>query len=146
MNERRSLQLLAEKYEQSVAPVMEDTRKGIDRLATFSADRAATEQKFKEYEAVVTNFYNNIETLERLSNDPLLLKLAKILSDINSGEINSLNTSGEIATDLSDDEQHKLGVFVQLLDDVFNDRVPKDRLGYMLLTPLANIYPNNKKR
>ena len=139
MNERRSLQLLAEKYEQSVAPVIEDTGKGIDRLATFSAGKAATEQKFKEYEAMVTNFYNNIETLERLSNDPFLLKLAKTLTELNNPDV------GE-PQDMTDDESHKLHVFVQLLDDVFNDRVPKDRLGYMLLTPLANIYPNNKKR
>jgi len=95
-----SHRLLSEIYEQSVAPVMEDTGKGIEQLAAFTAGQMAIEQKFKQYEAAVTRFDNSLRALERLSNDPLLLKLAKTLYDKENDEV-----------EMSSAEDHKYEIF-----------------------------------
>ena len=122
-----SHRLLSEIYEQSVAPVIEDTGKGIDQLAAFSAGLEAIEQKFKQYEAAVTIFNNSIETLERLSNDPLLLKLADTLAN--------KEADGD---EMSSAEEHKFDSFHEITEENLRASIAE-----RTLSPMDIVYRNN---
>ena len=122
-----SHRLLSEIYQQSVAPVIEDTGKGIDQLAAFSAGLMAIEQKFKQYEAAVTRFNNSVETLENLSTDPLLLKLAETLEnkDVDGDEMTSA-------------EEHKYDIF-----NTFTEENLREWIAESALSPMDTIHRNN---
>lgn len=122
-----SHRLLSEIYEQSVAPVIEDTGKGIDQLAAFSAGIEAIEQKFKQYEAAITRFNNSIKALERLSNDPLLLKLAETLEN--------KEADGD---DPSSAEAHKYEIF-----HIFTEENFRASIEGRALSPMDIVYRNN---
>ena len=122
-----SHRLLSEIYEQSVAPVIEDTGKGIDQLAAFSAGLEAIEQKFKQYEAAVTRFNNSIETLERLSNDPLLFKLGDTLAN--------KEADGD---EMSSAEAHKFDIFHEFTEENF-----RASMEGRALSPMDIVYRNN---
>ena len=123
-----SHRLLSEIYEQSVAPVIEDTGKGIDQLAAFSAGLEAIEQKFKQYEAAITRFNNSIKALERLSNDPLLLKLAETLEN--------KEADGD---EMSSAEEHKYDIFNQYTEENLRDWIAESAL-----SPMDTIHRNNQ--
>ena len=123
-----SHRLLSEIYEQSVAPVIEDTGKGIDQLAAFSAEIEAIEQKFKQYEAAVTRFNNSVRALERFSNDPLLLKLAETLE----------NKEGD-GDEMSSAEEHKYDIF-----NAFTEENLRDWIAESTLSPMDTIHRNNQ--
>ena len=122
-----SHRLLSEIYEQSVAPVIEDTGKGIDQLAAFSAGLEAIEQKFKQYEAAVTIFNNSIETLENLSTDPVLLKLAETLEN--------KEADGD---EMSSAEEHKYDIF-----NTFTEENLREWIAESALSPMDTIHRNN---
>ena len=123
-----SHRLLSEIYEQSVAPVIEDTGKGIDQLAAFSAGLEAIEQKFKQYEAAVTRFNNSVETLENLSTDPVLLKLAETLEN--------KEADGD---EMSSAEEHKYDIFNQYTEENLRDWIAESAL-----SPMDTIHRNNQ--
>ena len=123
-----SHRLLSEIYEQSVAPVIEDTGKGIDQLAAFSAEIEAIEQKFKQYEAAVTRFNNSVRALERFSNDPLLLKLAETLEN--------KEADGD---EMSSVEEHKYDIF-----NAFTEENLRDWIAESTLSPMDTIHRNNQ--
>ena len=123
-----SHRLLSEIYEQSVAPVIEDTGKGIDQLAAFSAGIEAIEQKFKQYEAAVTRFNNSVETLENLSTDPVLLKLAETLEN--------KEADGD---EMSSAEEHKYDIFNQYTEENLRDWIAESAL-----SPMDTIHRNNQ--
>ncbi len=128
-----SHRLLSEIYEQSVAPVMENNaRKGIDQLAVFSAGQMAIEQKFKEYEAAITIFNNSIQALERLSYDPLLLKLAKTLYDKENNE-----------NEMSSAEDHKYEIFHTITEENLRALINELASDGIALSPMDTIYRNN---
>ena len=120
-----SHRLLSEIYQQSVAPVIEDTGKGIDQLAAFSAGIEAIEQKFKQYEAAVTRFNNSIKALERLSNDPVLIKLGDTLAN--------KEADGD---EMSSAEAHKYEIFHIFTQEYF-------RASMNSLSPMDIVYRNN---
>ena len=122
-----SHRLLSEIYEQSVAPVIEDTGKGIDQLAAFSAGLEAIEQKFKQYEAAVTIFNNSVETLENLSTDPVLLKLAETLEN--------KEADGD---EMSSAEEHKYDIF-----NTFTEENLREWIAESALSPMDTIHRNN---
>ena len=122
-----SHRLLSEIYEQSVAPVIEDTGKGIDQLAAFSAGLEAIEQKFKQYEAAVTIFNNSVETLENLSTDPVLLKLAETLEN--------KEADGD---EMSSAEEHKYEIF-----HIFTEENFRASIEGRALSPMDIVYRNN---
>ena len=122
-----SHRLLSEIYEQSVAPVIEDTGKGIDQLAAFSAGIEAIEQKFKQYEAAVTIFNNSVETLENLSTDPVLLKLAETLEN--------KEADGD---EMSSAEEHKYDIF-----NTFTEENLREWIAESALSPMDTIHRNN---
>ena len=123
-----SHRLLSEIYQQSVAPVIEDTGKGIDQLAAFSAGIEAIEQKFKQYEAAVTRFNNSVETLENLSTDPVLLKLAETLEN--------KEADGD---EMSSAEEHKYDIFNQYTEENLRDWIAESAL-----SPMDTIHRNNQ--
>ena len=123
-----SHRLLSEIYEQSVAPVIEDTGKSIDQLAAFSAGLEAIEQKFKQYEAAVTRFNNSVETLENLSTDPVLLKLAETLEN--------KEADGD---EMSSAEEHKYDIFNQYTEENLRDWIAESAL-----SPMDTIHRNNQ--
>ena len=123
-----SHRLLSEIYEQSVAPVIEDTGKGIDQLAAFSAGIEAIEQKFKQYEAAVTIFNNSVETLENLSTDPVLLKLAETLEN--------KEADGD---EMSSAEEHKYDIF-----NTFTEENLREWIAESALSPMDTIHRNNQ--
>ena len=123
-----SHRLLSEIYEQSVAPVIEDTGKGIDQLAAFSAGMEAIEQKFKQYEAAVTIFNNSVETLENLSTDPVLLKLAETLEN--------KEADGD---EMSSAEEHKYDIF-----NTFTEENLREWIAESALSPMDTIHRNNQ--
>ena len=123
-----SHRLLSEIYEQSVAPVIEDTGKGIDQLAAFSAGLEAIEQKFKQYEAAVTIFNNSVETLENLSTDPVLLKLAETLEN--------KEADGD---EMSSAEEHKYDIF-----NTFTEENLREWIAESALSPMDTIHRNNQ--
>ena len=123
-----SHRLLREIYEQSVAPVIEDTGKGIDQLAAFSAGLEAIEQKFNQYEAAVTIFNNSVETLENLSTDPVLLKLAETLEN--------KEADGD---EMSSAEEHKYDIF-----NTFTEENLRDWIAESALSPMDTIHRNNQ--
>ena len=123
-----SHRLLSEIYEQSVAPVIEDTGKGIDQLAAFSAGLEAIEQKFKQYEAAVTRFNNSVETLENLSTDPVLLKLAETLEN--------KEADGD---EMSSAEEHKYDIF-----NTFTEENLREWIAESALSPMDTIHRNNQ--
>ena len=127
-----SHRLLSEIYEQSVAPVMEDTRKGIEQLAAFTAGQMAIEQKFKEYEAAITIFNNSVRALERLSYDPLLLKLAKTL-------YNKENNGDE----MSSAEDHKYEIFHTITEENLRALINELASDGIALSPMDTIYRSN---
>ena len=122
-----SHRLLSEIYQQSVAPVIEDTGKGIDQLAAFSAGLEAIEQKFKQYEAAVTIFNNSVETLENLSTDPVLLKLAETLEN--------KEADGD---EMSSAEEHKYDIF-----NTFTEENLREWIAESTLSPMDTIHRNN---
>ena len=122
-----SHRLLSEIYQQSVAPVIEDTGKGIDQLAAFSAGIEAIEQKFKQYEAAVTIFNNSVETLENLSTDPVLLKLAETLEN--------KEADGD---EMSSAEEHKYDIF-----NTFTEENLREWIAESALSPMDTIHRNN---
>ena len=122
-----SHRLLSEIYQQSVAPVIEDTGKGIDQLAAFSAGLEAVEQKFKQYEAAITRFNNSIKALERLSNDPLLLKLAETLEN--------KEADGD---EMTSAEAHKFDIF-----HIFTEENFRASIEGRALSPMDIVYRNN---
>ena len=122
-----SHRLLSEIYQQSVAPVIEDTGKGIDQLAAFSAGIEAIEQKFKQYEAAVTIFNNSVETLENLSTDPVLLKIAETLEN--------KEADGD---EMSSAEEHKYDIF-----NTFTEENLRDWIAESALSPMDTIHRNN---
>ena len=122
-----SHRLLSEIYQQSVAPVIEDTGKGIDQLAAFSAGLEAIEQKFKQYEAAVTIFNNSVETLENLSTDPVLLKLAETLEN--------KEADGD---EMSSAEEHKYDIF-----NTFTEENLREWIAESALSPMDTIHRNN---
>ena len=123
-----SHRLLSEIYQQSVAPVIEDTGKGIDQLAAFSAGLEAIEQKFKQYEAAVTRFNNSVETLENLSTDPVLLKLAETLEN--------KEADGD---EMSSAEEHKYDIF-----NTFTEENLREWIAESALSPMDTIHRNNQ--
>ena len=123
-----SHRLLSEIYQQSVAPVIEDTGKGIDQLAAFSAGLEAIEQKFKQYEAAVTIFNNSVETLENLSTDPVLLKLAETLEN--------KEADGD---EMSSAEEHKYDIF-----NTFTEENLREWIAESALSPMDTIHRNNQ--
>ena len=123
-----SHRLLSEIYQQSVAPVIEDTGKGIDQLAAFSAGIEAIEQKFKQYEAAVTIFNNSVETLENLSTDPVLLKIAETLEN--------KEADGD---EMSSAEEHKYDIF-----NTFTEENLRDWIAESALSPMDTIHRNNQ--
>ena len=123
-----SHRLLSEIYQQSVAPVIEDTGKGIDQLAAFSAGIEAIEQKFKQYEAAVTIFNNSVETLENLSTDPVLLKLAETLEN--------KEADGD---EMSSAEEHKYDIF-----NTFTEENLREWIAESALSPMDTIHRNNQ--
>ena len=123
-----SHRLLSEIYQQSVAPVIEDTGKGIDQLAAFSAGIEAIEQKFKQYEAAVTRFNNSVETLENLSTDPVLLKLAETLEN--------KEADGD---EMSSAEEHKYDIF-----NTFTEENLREWIAESALSPMDTIHRNNQ--
>ena len=123
-----SHRLLSKIYEQSVAPVIEDTGKGIDQLAAFSAGLEAIEQKFKQYEAAVTIFNNSVETLENLSTDPVLLKLAETLEN--------KEADGD---EMSSAEEHKYDIF-----NTFTEENLREWIAESALSPMDTIHRNNQ--
>ena len=123
-----SHRLLSEIYQQSVAPVIEDTGKGIDQLAAFSAGLEAIEQKFKQYEAAITRFNNSVETLENLSTDPVLLKLAETLEN--------KEADGD---EMSSAEEHKYDIF-----NTFTEENLREWIAESALSPMDTIHRNNQ--
>ena len=123
-----SHRLLSEIYQQSVAPVIEDTGKGIDQLAAFSAGIEAIEQKFKQYEAAITRFNNSVETLENLSTDPVLLKLAETLEN--------KEADGD---EMSSAEEHKYDIF-----NTFTEENLREWIAESALSPMDTIHRNNQ--
>ena len=122
-----SHRLLSEIYQQSVAPVIEDTGKGIDQLAAFSAGIEAIEQKFKQYEAAIIRFNNSIKALERLSNDPDLFKIAETLAN--------KEADGD---EMTSAEAHKFDIF-----HIFTEENFRASMEGRALSPMDIVYRNN---
>ena len=133
-----SHRLLSEIYEQSVAPVIEDTGKGIDQLAAFSAGIEAIEQKFKQYEAAITRFNNSIKALERLSNDPLLLKLAETLENKEADGYYHPDGDHPDGGEMSIAEAHKYDIF-----HIFTEENFRASIEGRALSPMDIVYRNN---
>lgn len=87
MHMNNSHRILSEMYEQTVQqPIPENNRKNaLGKLAELAKRKTLVQ----EYEAAVTNLWNAMESVESVSQDPILVAYAKELWDKhNQGNLN----------------------------------------------------------